>query len=325
MKKQEFIYLSKADLQSIDLKIDDAIHSLERGYQAKAEGLTEDVPKARIHLQGDNNIINAIPAYTPNFNLAGLKWISTFPGNLRIGLPDVSGLIILSDVETGCPLAMMDSTMITDLHSSATILYSAERLAIADSSVLSVVGCNSSIIEPVEALNSRYDFLEILLYDNDKNSVKSVADELSIRAGKNVQIVENFRETIERSDIIITARSIAEKSIGAIQAGWLKEGAFIIMVDPYCYLHSDALQEVSKIYTEETKQLCQYKDAGYFKELTDIYADLIDLAGKKRQVRESPKERIIYINLAWGINNLIIADLIYRRALKKGVGVRLSI
>ena len=66
MNKQELIYLSRAGVQSIGLKMDEAIHSLEKVFQAKAEGLTELVPKARIHLQGDSNIINAIPAYTPD-------------------------------------------------------------------------------------------------------------------------------------------------------------------------------------------------------------------------------------------------------------------
>jgi ornithine cyclodeaminase/alanine dehydrogenase-like protein (mu-crystallin family) len=289
MKKQELIYLSKADVQSIGLKMDEAVHSLEKVFNAKAEGLKEVVPKARICLQGDDNILNAIPAYTPDLNLLGLKWVSTFSGNKTIGLPEASGLIILSDVKTGRPLALMDSTMITDLHSSAAILCAAKRLAPSDSSALGIVGCSLSVIGPVEVLIDNYDLEKILLYDADNNSAKFVADELRILTGEHIRVVKTFREAIERSDIIITARSIAENSIGTIQTGWLKEGAFIIMLDPNSYLHSDALQEISKIYTEGTKQFCQYKDAGYFKELPEIYADLIDLVDKKSLVENSLK------------------------------------
>ena len=325
MKKQELIYLSKADVQSIGVKMDEAVHTLEKVFRAKAGGSAEFVPNARIHLQGDDNIINAIPAYTPDLNLVGLKWVSTFSDNKTKGLPDVSGLIILSDDKTGCPLAMMDSTIITDLHTSAAILLSAKQLALSDSSVLSILGCSFSAIRPVEALNDNYHFKKILLFDADTNSAKSFADELSTRTGEQVRIVETFRDAVKGSDIVITTSSNTENSVGAIQAGWLKEGSFIIMIDPNSYLHSDALREVSKTYTEETKHFYQYREAGYFKELPDIYSDLTDLVGNKKLGREFPKERIIYVNLGWGINDLAIADLIYRRALANGVGIHLSL
>ena len=259
MKKQSLIYLSKADVKSIGLKIDEAVHTLEKVFHDKARGLTEFVPNARIHLQGNDNIINAIPAYTPDLNLVGLKWVSTFSNNKTKGLPDISGLIILSDDKTGCPLAMMDSTIITDLHTSAAILLSAKQLALSDSSVLSILGCNFSAIGSVEALNDNYHFKNILLFDADNNSAESFADELSTRTGEQVRIVETFREALKGSDIVITTSSTAENSVGAIQAGWLKEGSFIIVMDPNSYLHSDALREVSKTYTEETQLFYQYK------------------------------------------------------------------
>ena len=325
MKKQELIYLSKADVQGIGLKMDEAIQTLEKVFCSKAEGHTEFAPKARIHIKGDSNIINAIPAYSPDFNLVGLKWASKIYDNKTKKIPDESGLIILSDHKTGCPLAMMDSTTITDLHTSAAILLSAKKLALPDSTVISVVGCSSSVIGPVVALHDNYHFRKLLLFDVDNNSAKSVGHELSIRIGKQVQIVETSREAIEESNIIITARSSAGDTIGTNQAGSYQTGALIIMVDPNSCLHTDTLREVSKTYTEDMKQFLQYKDAGFFNELPDMNSDLIDLIGKKKPGRESSNEIILYVNIGWGVNDLAIADLIYRRASKEGIGTRLSL
>src|SRR5579875_3152014 len=41
--------------------------------------------------------------------LALLKWITSFPGNPARGLPTVTGIVCLSDAETGAPLMLLDA------------------------------------------------------------------------------------------------------------------------------------------------------------------------------------------------------------------------
>ena len=48
--------------------------------------------------------------------LAVLKWITSFPGNPRQGLPTVTGVVLVSDADNGEPVAMLDARAVTALR-----------------------------------------------------------------------------------------------------------------------------------------------------------------------------------------------------------------
>ena len=72
-------------------------------------------PKPGIHTMPDA-FIHAMPAYIPSMRSAGIKWVSGYPENFKRGLPYITGLLILNDVETGIPYAVMDCTWITAMR-----------------------------------------------------------------------------------------------------------------------------------------------------------------------------------------------------------------
>src|SRR5919108_3195590 len=51
--------------------------------------------------------------------LAMLKWVTSFPGNPRRGLPTVTGIVMVSDADSGEPLAMLDARAVTALRTGA--------------------------------------------------------------------------------------------------------------------------------------------------------------------------------------------------------------
>ena len=63
-----------------------------------------------------------------------LKWVTSFPGNPARGLPTVSGLVVLSDAETGLVEAVMDAGAVTALRTGAAAALAAETLGAPDGS-----------------------------------------------------------------------------------------------------------------------------------------------------------------------------------------------
>ena len=57
-----------------------------------------------------------------------LKWVTSFPGNPARGLPTVSGLVVLSDAETGLVEAVLDAGAVTALRTGAAAALAAETL-----------------------------------------------------------------------------------------------------------------------------------------------------------------------------------------------------
>ena len=104
---REILYLSRADVEAAALPMTAIIERLEAAFVEKGGGRTEMPPKPGIHPgpPGNDNFIHAMPALIGALGAAGVKWVSGFPGNAARGLPYISGLLILNDVETGVQIA----------------------------------------------------------------------------------------------------------------------------------------------------------------------------------------------------------------------------
>src|SRR5712691_5069612 len=50
---------------------------------------------------------------------AALKWVTSFPGNPKQGLPTVMGLVLLSDASNGMLKAALDAAAVTALRTGA--------------------------------------------------------------------------------------------------------------------------------------------------------------------------------------------------------------
>jgi len=73
--------------------------------------------------------------------LALLKWVTSFPGNPARGLPTVTGIVCLSDAETGEPLMLLGARSVTALRTGAAAAVATRALARADARSVGLVGC----------------------------------------------------------------------------------------------------------------------------------------------------------------------------------------
>lgn len=325
MAKQEMIYLSQEDVASIGLPMSEIIHALEIAFREKGEGRTEMPPKPGIHPGGEDNFIHAMPAYIPALKSAGIKWVSGFTDNFKRGLPYVNGLLILNDVETGLPLAVMDCVWITAMRTGAATALSARFLARPESSTVGVLGCGVQGRTNVEALKVLFPVKRVMAYDIDSGISQRYAEEISRRFDVDVTPVLTTREAVKGCDIVVSAGPILKKPHRTIPPGWLDEGAFASLVDFDTYWHPDAMKESDRFCTDDRAQLLQYKAAGYFQDIPPVYADLGELVAGKKVGRQSARERTMTANLGLAIDDMAVAPKIYERAQERGVGTRLPL
>ena len=322
---QQLLYLSHDDVTRVGLTMAEIIESMEKMFHAKGEGKTEMPPKPGIHPGGGDNFIHAMPACIPDLESAGIKWVSGFPNNPQKGLPYISGLLIFNDMHTGLPLAVMDCVWVTAKRTGAASAISARHLARPESNIMGMLGCGVQGRSHVEAMNVLFPLKKVMAYDVNQDAQSKFVEDIGNSFDLEVVPVKTPREAVAGCDIVVTAGPMTKTPHATIQAGWLDPGAFASLVDYDAYWQSAAMQEVAKFCTDDTHQFQMAQQAGYFKEISDLHADLGELATGRKPGRQSPEERTMAANLGLALNDMAVAPLIYQKAKDLGVGTWLDL
>ena len=325
MKSNQLLYLSQDDVKAVGMTMAEIIDALDVAFREKGKGYTEMPPKPGIHPGGGDNFIHAMPAYIPAMKSAGVKWVSGFPGNHKMGLPYITGLLILNDPETGLPISVMDCVWITAMRTGAASALSARYLARPESSVIGILACGVQGRTNLEAMNVLFPIERVMAYDVDENTSRRYADEMGSGFDLEVVPVATPREAVSGCDIVVTSGPILKKPHATIQAGWMDAGAFASLVDFDAYWHPDAMAESDKFCTDDTQQLLHYQQNGYFQNIPALHADLGELVVGQKPGRETATERTMTANLGLAIDDMAVAPNIFQKAVEKGIGTWLPL
>ena len=324
MSVQTLRYLSRNDVESLALPMKEVIEAVESAFQEKGEGTAEMPPKPGVHPLEDA-FIHAMPAFLGGMGAAGMKWVSGFPQNPDRGLPYISGLFVLNDVETGLPLSVMDCTWITGARTGAATAVAAKHLARPDSATAGIVACGLQGRTNLEALSCVFPIERVHAYDLEPAIAEAFAAEMNERLGVEVLPVPRVEQAVKDMDLVVTSGPILKEPTPAIPAGWLAPGSFACPLDFDSYWSGEAFRELDKMATDDDAQLSYYRQVGYFKSTPEPYADLGEIVIGAKPGRQTLRERTMSLNLGLAIEDVATARLLYERALAVGVGTDLPL
>jgi len=133
--------LSGADVDRL-LEMDACIAAVSRAFALHAAGeslkhatLAIDVPPGTAHVKAAGLVIDKRRFIVAKTNV-------NIPGNPeRRGLPTIQGVLVLCDADSGAPLAVMDSGVVTTRRTAAATAVAARYLAREDADEVTVYGC----------------------------------------------------------------------------------------------------------------------------------------------------------------------------------------
>ena len=324
MDANRVLYLSRKDVETLNLPMSDIIDALNKMFLEKGEGRVEMPPKPGIHTRA-NAFIHAMPAYIPSMNAAGVKWISGYPENQKKKLPYISGLLILNDPETGLPIAIMDATWITAKRTGAATAIAAKYLARKESSSVGILACGVQGRNNLEALACLFKIEKVKAFDIYPEIAQRFAEEMSHVVNADIEVVRSPREAVVGLDLVVTSGPILENPSPVIEKDWLAEGSFASPVDFDSYWKGEALGQADKLATDDIDQMGYYRKIGYFKKTPQPYADLGEIVSGRKPGREKAEERTISINLGIALDDMATAILIYKKAGEQGIGTELPL
>jgi len=151
----------------------EAYDAVREAFVAHARGEWTMQPKVYVtnYPAGD---FRAMPALGGGHAL--LKWVTSFPGNPARGLPTVTGLVVLSDAETGLVEAVLDAGAVTALRTGAAAALAAETLGLAGAAAVVGAGVNGR----AAARSLKACGRDVSLWDVDRERRRAVAADLGV-------------------------------------------------------------------------------------------------------------------------------------------------
>ena len=309
----ELLLLSQKDVQAL-LDPDALLSALADGFIALSTGQVQAPTRSELGTTETGHLL-VKPAWIDGHVMA-VKLVSTFLGNRARGLPSIQAVITLTDAATGSPLAIMDGSYITAMRTAGGAALSARCLARPDARTLAIVGAGVQGQAHLQLLPRVRGITEIRV------ASRRVADAEALAAtDSRARAVGSVREAVRDADIVCLCTSSATP---VIEASWLAPGAHVTSVG-YAPPGGELPAEVVHDATLAVESRLSFSPPpGGCAELAEFAPargrELGELLSGRTPGRSSPTELTAYKSMGHAMEDLVVAELVYRRARDQGVG-----
>lgn len=156
--------------------------------------------------------IIALPAYLGgDVNVAGIKWIASFPQNITRNVPRASAALFLNDYETGYPFACLEAGQISAARTAASAVLGAEAL-VGGRAVgrIALVGAGVIARAIVDFFGARqWTADEFVVHDRDPYSAQALANHIRTGHARPVTTVDALSKAIGGADVVVFATTAA--------------------------------------------------------------------------------------------------------------------
>lgn len=309
----------------------------------------KESPIEGMPLAGEDRRFLAMPAYLGGrFHLAGEKWYGSNKENNKKGLPRSILMVILNDVETGAPLALMSANLISAVRTAAVPGVAAKYLARKDAKSLALIGpgvVNRTALTAYVDVRPSIDTVYIKgrgleAIERMKKFIRENCPQI-----QSVIVCDSIEEAVRHADIVSVAAS-ASAEYPFIDGRWLKAGSVVLgpglltidrdflvnkavkVVDNWA-MYEAAVEERGGVYPIHNSLglvgtcFLDHIHDGYMKR-----EDVFEIGGivSGSQAGRTNEDQIFVVS----INGMAVEDVawgytVYQNALKKGIGQKLRL
>ena len=311
------LYLSRAEVERL-LDVDAMLDALAAALVAYSSGKASAPPRTAVRAEG--GLLGVMPGYVPGVALES-KLVSVFPANDEYGLPSHQGLIALFDEKTGTPLALMDGTYITAIRTGGTAAVATRVLAREDAAVLAILGAGVQGRSHLETFPRVRDFKEIRVASRNSERASDLAAHHPRARG-----TLSFEDAVRGADVVACC---TDARAPILQREWLKPGVHVSAVGGTFGPELDAETVAAcRVFVEWRGAVTSAPPAGAH-ELQGLDPDSVTEVGeviaRTRPGRTSADEMTLYKSTGIAVEDAATAGLVYQRALRENVGIRLEL
>jgi ornithine cyclodeaminase/alanine dehydrogenase len=311
-------YLNRAAVEQLGLPMQRIVDEVEFALAEKARGRA--MQPAKHWMETPERWFGGMSSVVPATGYASMKWQTGSQANPSRGLPYITGMLFLNDIDEGVVVAVMDSTWLTQQRTAAASAVTARYLAKPGATSFAMLGCGVQARSHLEALPLVLPALErVVAYDIDSGAARRFAGVVE-QQGLEARVVASPREAVEVADVVVTSGPIALGQPRPIQPDWLSAGALGITLDYDCYWSGAAFAAVDLLVSDDIGQLEHIRADGYFTDCPapDTEVGLVvtgDHAG-----RTAAAQRILALNMGVAVEDVATARAIFELAVERDAG-----
>ena len=266
--------------------------------------------------------IIALPAFLGGQQqVAGLKWIASFPTNIERGLPRASGLIILNSPETGRPFAVLEAAQINAARTAASAVLAARHLCLEAPEQATLVGCGVINLQVARFLRGEWPGLRrLLLFDPSRERAVAFGRRCTeLLPGVVCQVLESPKEVTSSSPLLVYATNAATPHV---EEPPLREGVILHVslrdLSPSVIASCDnVVDDADHVCRAQTSLHLAEQQTG---DRTFIRGTLADLLQGRIPARVPDRPMCVFSPFGLGVLDLVVARYVHACAVQAGFG-----
>lgn len=319
------IYLEQKDIQEIGIDWNVLSNHIEEAVKCLSKDDFAQPIKPYLRYRNLENRIIAMPAFLgEGFNMAGIKWIASFPKNIHKNIPRAHSVLILNNSETGEPVCIINTAILSVIRTasvSALMIKHFIKVRKIENINIGIIGWgpigqyHHKMCQAIlgDRLSSTY------LYDLQKIDISQV----QARENENIHIANKWEEVYNNSDILMTCTVSAAPYINKPP----KDGSLILNVslrdfttDVYDYVKDSIIVDNwEEVCRENTDIENMHKRKGLNKEDTKSIIDVVENNCLKDYDANAP---IMFNPMGMAVFDIAIATSYYQEALKRNMQLK---
>lgn len=321
----EVLILSQDEIKPC-LPMSEAIEAVKTAYKAFVAGRVQTPPIQHLHIDKYRGEVDIKSGFVEDFGLIGTKIASGYYDNAKQGLPPGIGIIVLLDLKTSLPLAVIDGTYITAVRTGAAGAVAASVLARAESKCVGMIGSGTQGRMQVLGLNELFTLEQVKVWDVDKNGREQYAVEMSELLGIEVQAVNEVKDAVVDADIVVTATP-SRKAL--VMSEWVQDGTHINAVGADSPVKQEwdpkIMKRANKVVVDSLSQCrvlgeLQHALAQGLIQESDVHAEIGEILLGKKPGRENVEEITLFDTTGMAAQDIAASHIVYNIAKEKGIG-----
>jgi ornithine cyclodeaminase/alanine dehydrogenase-like protein (mu-crystallin family) len=254
-------------------------------------------------------LVPGIPAYS-------VKVHAKFPGQD----PAIRGVLVLHDLASGAPLALMESSHLTALRTAAAGALGAEALSVPGARTVAIIGAGAQGRSQLAALRLVRPIDVVRVFDTDAEAAQRFTSDPGC-SGLTVAATASLEEAINGADLIVTATWAREPFLFKRH---LRPGTHITTLGPdqpgKCEVAADALGIAVVIVDDSRLAVEMGAVGGACLGPEVIHAELGEVLAGKRSGRADTTQITIFASVGLAFQDLAAGWLAYTLARQRGIG-----